>query len=505
MASAEDNIPEYSVSELAQGVRRTLETAFARVRVRGEISGFKQYASGHGYFTLKDADAAISAVMWRANVARLAFRPEDGLEVVALGRVSAYPKNSRFQVIVERMEVAGVGALLKQIEERRQRLAAEGLFRPETKPRPPFIPHHIGVVTSPKGAVIRDIMHRLNDRFPRRVTLWPAPVQGDDAARRITAAIVGFNAMTGAARPDLLIVARGGGSIEDLMPFNDEVLVRAAAASRIPLISAVGHETDTMLIDYAAALRAPTPSAAAELAVPVRAELVAEVTTLAARADRARRRAFALRRERIGALTARIPRPAQLLGLAGQRLDDAGARLALAIRRRVDDARVRVGALAARVPPPKANMVRARERLQALDGRLALAMRQRMVVLAGRIGQAAGRLQPGLLVHLLERQRARLAAPKVTPNPAFLRARLAALRERLAARMQLIESLSPLTVMKRGFALVRDDAGALVTRAATARAAHHLQLQFADGVVTVAPKGPGGARGGGPSGQGSLW
>ncbi|MFN3371718.1 MAG: exodeoxyribonuclease VII large subunit, partial [Sphingomonadaceae bacterium] len=327
MASVAPNIPEYSVSELAGSVRRTLEGAFGLIRVRGEVSGFKAYPSGHGYFDLKDADAVVASVIWKGNLQRLPFRPEDGLEVIATGKLSAYPRSSKYQLVVERMEVAGIGAILKQIEERRRRLEAEGLFDRTRKPKPPYLPAHIGIVTSPRGAVIRDILHRLADRFPRRVTLWPVPVQGDGAAARIAAAIAGFNAMPADRRPDLLIVARGGGSIEDLMAFNEEAVVRAAATSAIPLISAVGHESDTTLIDFASALRAPTPTAAAELAVPVRADLLETLADLGLRAIRAERRGRQRQAERLAALSARLPRPQQLAGLARQRLDEAGERL----------------------------------------------------------------------------------------------------------------------------------------------------------------------------------
>jgi exodeoxyribonuclease VII large subunit len=443
MASA-PNIPEYSVGELALSVRRTLEDAFGLVRVRGEISGFKAYASGHGYFDLKDADAAIAAVMWKPNLSRLAFRPEDGLEVIATGKVSGYPKTSKYQLIVERLEVAGVGALLKQIEDRRRRLEAEGLFDRSAKPRRPFLPTHIGVITSPQGAVIRDILHRLADRFPRRVTLWPVPVQGDGAAQRIAAAIAGFNAMPPERRPDLLIVARGGGSIEDLMPFNEENVVRAAAASAIPLISAVGHETDTTLIDHASALRAPTPTAAAELAVPVRADLVEALAEFGLRAGRAERRARLLRLERLQAVASRLPRPATLAGLARQRLDEAGERL------------------------PRALGTRAR-------------------LLRARLLAQADRLSPRLLVQGVARERARLGSPKVTPNPALLRARLVSARAALASGFRLAESLSPQAVLARGFALVRLPDGSLVRQAALAGAAPRLQIVFADGEVAARP------------------
>ncbi len=444
MASTAPNIPEFSVSELAHSVRRTLEDRFALVRVRGEISGFKAYASGHGYFDLKDADAVLSSVIWKGNLQRLGFRPEDGLEVVATGKLSGYPKSSRYQLVVERMEVAGVGALLKQIEERRKRLEAEGLFDRAAKPRRPFLPTHIGVITSPQGAVIRDILHRLADRFPRRVTLWPVPVQGDGSAAKIAAAIIGFNAMPEARRPDLLIVARGGGSIEDLMAFNDEAVVRAAAASAISLISAVGHETDTTLIDFASALRAPTPTAAAELAVPVRADLLETLADLGLRARRGERRARLLRAERLAAVSARLPRPATLAGLARQRLDEAGERLP-----------------------------------RALAGRARL-MRTRLTSLTDR-------LSPRLLMQQVARERARLDAPRVTPNPALIRARIAHSRAALEAGFRLAEGLSPQAVLARGFVLVRRPDGGFARRLDEAAHEAHFALVFMDGELAAMP------------------
>src|SRR6266852_6539736 len=274
------NLPEYTVSELSQALKRSIEDGFGHVRVRGEISGFKRVGSGHCYFALKDAEAVLDAVCWRTTAIRLAIKPEDGMEVVCNGRLTTYPGRSKYQLIVDSSELAGIGALLKMLEERRLRLAAEGLFDAERKKKLPFLPEVIGIVTSPTGAVIRDILHRLADRFPRRVLVWPVAVQGEGAAAQVAAAINGFNRLSAEGplpRPQLIIVARGGGSLEDLMAFNEEIVVRAAAASAIPLISAVGHETDTTLIDFASDRRAPTPTAAAEIAVPVRLDLVAEL------------------------------------------------------------------------------------------------------------------------------------------------------------------------------------------------------------------------------------
>ena len=282
---AVSNLPEFTVSEISQAVKRTIEGAFGRVRVRGEVSGFKRAASGHLYMSLKDEAAVLDAVCWRGTASRLAFPPEDGLEMVFTGQLTTYPGRSKYQLVIEEVEPAGEGALMALLEKRRKALAAEGLFDDARKQELPFLPELIGVVTSPTGAVIRDILHRLADRFPRHVLIWPVAVQGTEAAAQIAAAITGFNRLAPGGpvpRPDLLIVARGGGSLEDLWAFNEEIVVRAAAASEIPLISAVGHETDTTLIDFAADTRAPTPTAAAEMAVPVRAELAMTVSDLGA-------------------------------------------------------------------------------------------------------------------------------------------------------------------------------------------------------------------------------
>lgn len=327
--SIKSNIPEFSVSELAFSLKRTLEENYSHIRVRGELSRVKIHTSGHMYTDLKDADSVINAVCWKGTVARLPLKPEEGLEVICTGRISTYPARSNYQLIIESMELAGQGALLKMLEERRKKLAAEGLFAQERKKPIPFLPTTIGVVTSPTGAVIRDILHRLNDRFPRNVLVWPVLVQGPGAAEQIAAAINGFQNLDkqGMTRPDLLIVARGGGSLEDLMPFNEEIVVRAAANSQIPLISAVGHETDTTLIDYAADLRAPTPTGAAEMAVPVRTQLLAQILDDEKRLLNGANRMLSEFRHRLEAQNKGLGDPSKLLEIKTQKLDHTAERL----------------------------------------------------------------------------------------------------------------------------------------------------------------------------------
>jgi exodeoxyribonuclease VII large subunit len=324
--AAGDNSPPLTVTELSGALKRTIETSFGEVRVRGEISGFKRHSSGHFYFTMKDENACIDAVIWRTSAVALAFRPEDGAEVIATGKLTTYPGRSKYQIVIDRMELAGEGALLALLEKRRKALAAEGLFAVERKRKLPFLPQLIGVVTSPTGAVIRDILHRLEDRCPTHVILWPVPVQGEGAATRVAAAIRGFASYE--PRPDLLIVARGGGSIEDLWAFNEEEVVRAAADSPIPLIAAVGHETDTTLIDHAADRRAPTPTAAAEMAVPVRAELAAQLEQLAHRSQHCLSR---------------------LAERAGARFEELGERLARSLGARAGAARADLNLVAGRL------------------------------------------------------------------------------------------------------------------------------------------------------------
>src|SRR6204780_2142154 len=330
------NAPEFTVTELSSALKRTVEDAYGHVRVRGEITGFRgAHASGHCYFALKDDSAKIEAVIWKFAHARMRFKPQEGLEVIATGRLTTFPGSSKYQIVIEALEPAGIGALMALMEERKRKLAAEGLFDESRKQLLPWLPEVIGVITSPTGAVIRDILHRLEDRFPRRVLVWPVKVQGEGSAEQVAAAIRGFNALPEGGkipRPDLLIVARGGGSLEDLWSFNEEIVVRSAAESMIPLISAVGHETDITLIDFAADKRAPTPTAAAEMAVPVRAELFVEVAAHARRMLLCWQRGHESRRNELRAAARALPARSELLAIPRQRLDGAGASLPRALR-----------------------------------------------------------------------------------------------------------------------------------------------------------------------------
>ncbi len=355
MSQVLTNAAEYTVSEISQAVKRTVEDEFGHVRVRGEISGFRgQHSSGHAYFTLKDDAASIDAVIWKGSYGKLAFKPEEGLEVIATGRLTTFPRSSKYQIVIETIEPAGAGALMALLEERRKKLAAEGLFARERKRPLPYLPRVIGVVTSPTGAVIRDILHRLNDRFPSHVLVWPVRVQGDTCAPEVVNAIEGFNALLpGGAipRPDLIIVARGGGSIEDLWGFNEEAVVRAVAASGIPVISAVGHETDTTLIDHAADMRAPTPTAAAEAAVPVRSELIAYVEDQGNRQRQAARRQLASLKDRLKAAERGLPRAGDLVATQRQSLDLASSQLSGALRHFVQARRLGLSRAASALHP----------------------------------------------------------------------------------------------------------------------------------------------------------
>ena len=454
-----DNRPIFTVGELSQTLKRVVEGEFAWVSVRGEVSGFKRAASGHLYFSLKDADAVLDAVCWRGVAGRLGIAPEDGIEVVATGKISTYPGRSRYQIVVERLELSGAGALLALLEARKKALAAEGLFDEARKRELPYLPETVGVVTSPTGAVIRDILHRIEDRFPRRVLVWPVKVQGAGAAEEIAAAIEGFNRLDAGGpvpRPDVLIVARGGGSLEDLWAFNEEVVVRAAAASEISLISAVGHETDVTLIDLAADRRAPTPTAAAELAVPVRTDLLERTQSLEHRLGASLRRQIAERRTRIDGLGRGLPAARDRLATAGQRLDDWSERLARGARGRLAAERQAVARL--RPLKPRQLLTLKRQQLTHAVGRLATGHPAARIDWERRgTDQLAGRLRHAGRAALSER----------------------AARVETAAR--LLESYSYRGVLARGYAVVRDERERPLTRAATVKSGAALSLEFHDG------------------------
>ena len=450
--TAAGNAAAYSVSELAFAMKRTLEEAYGFVRLRGEISKVTRHASGHVYLSLKDERAVIDGVVWKGSVRALACQPEMGLEVIVTGRITTYPARSSYQLVIESMEPAGVGALLAQLERLKAKMQAEGLFETSRKRTLPASPAVIGVVTSPTGAVIRDILHRIRDRWPCRVLVWPVVVQGADAAAQVAAAVRGFNAIEGSGdgsgalpRPDIIIVARGGGSIEDLWPFNDEALARTVAASAIPLISAVGHETDTTLIDFVSDRRAPTPTAAAEMATPVLADLRAQVLGLEQRTGRAVQRLFELRRARLDGASRGLPRPEALLGLASQRFDLAAGRLTAGLSRNVA----------------------AHERdLVRISGRMNLHLLQR----------------PGAL------RAERLAS--LPPRLAVAVGRLIERREdRLERAGRLLRSLHPEAPLARGFALVRRADGDLVHTAAALKPGETIQLKFADGTTRAKVEG----------------
>src|SRR4249919_75698 len=383
MTAAENliNAPEFTVSELSSALKRTVEDAYGHVRVRGEISGFRgPHSSGHCYFALKDESAKIEAAIWKGVHSRMRFKPQEGLEVFVTGRLTTYPGQSKYQIVIEALEPAGVGALMALMEERKKKLAAEGLFDEARKQLLPWLPEVIGVVTSPTGAVIRDILHRLEDRFPRRVLVWPVKVQGEGSAEQVAAAIRGFNALPEGGkipRPDLLIVARGGGSLEDLWSFNEEIVVRAAADSMIPLISAVGHETDVTLIDFAADKRAPTPTAAAEMAVPVRADLIAELMSKARRALACWQRAQDHRRTELRAAARALPNAEELLAIPRQRLDACAERLPRALRANAQIHHTQYSRIAGRLAPQllRGTVERRRLRLDACTHRLGTALR----------------------------------------------------------------------------------------------------------------------------------
>jgi exodeoxyribonuclease VII large subunit len=439
------NAQPYSVSELAFALKRTLEDAYGFVRLRGELSKVTNHSNGHVYLTLKDERAAIDGVVWKGSVRGLAVRPEQGLEVIVTGKITSYPAGSRYQIVIETMEAAGVGALLAQLERLKARLAGEGLFEASRKQPIPAMPRVVGVITSPTGAVIRDILHRIRDRWPCQVIVWPVVVQGDAAAAQVAAAIRGFCALDPAgpiARPDVLIVARGGGSVEDLWPFNDEALARAVVACTIPLISAVGHETDTTLIDFVSDRRAPTPTAAAEMATPVLAELKAAVADLSARMHRSGGRVVEDRRSRIAHADRALKRVPDMVRLAEQRFDIVSGRLAAGLARNA-------------------------------------ALHERDLV------RVSSRLSPLLLQRPQTVQKQRLDAIAQRLKPAAVR-KLERLSERLESLAKLYVSVDPDRPLQRGFARVTRQDGSLVRGGAALVSGETVDIKFGDGATRQA-------------------
>ncbi|MBZ5759629.1 MULTISPECIES: exodeoxyribonuclease VII large subunit [Rhizobium] len=486
------NLAEYSVSELSGSIKRTVENAFDQVRVRGEISGYRgPHSSGHAYFSLKDDRSRIDAVIWKGSFSKLKFRPEEGMEVIATGKVTTFPGSSKYQIVIETLEPAGAGALMALIEERKRKLGAEGLFDADRKKPLPFMPKVIGVVTSPTGAVIRDILHRIADRFPVHVLVWPVKVQGEGSGSEVANAIRGFNAFErGGAmpRPDVLIVARGGGSLEDLWSFNDEIVVRAAAESTIPLVSAVGHETDWTLIDYAADVRAPTPTGAAEMAVPVKADLEAQAAGLSARLQTGIRRHMDHHGQSVRALVRALPSLDQLLALPRRRFDETAAGLGRGLELNTLNKRRSFERAAAHLRPEVLS-TRIAEKRQKLNERMVRAERRvERLLLDGhkRISNAdvAMRGVPARLTAQTRSFRDRLANLGRHSDTAILH-RLSMAKGAISAQDRMLQSLSYKNVLKRGYAVVRDEEDRPLSSAALISAGQAISLEFADGRVAA--------------------
>lgn len=510
------NVAEFSVSELSSAIKRTLEGGFGHVRLRGEISGYRgPHASGHCYFALKDETAKIEAVIWRGVFGSLRFKPEEGMEVIATGKITTYPGSSKYQIVIEALEPAGAGALMALLEERKRKLAAEGLFEESRKKALPFLPRVVGIVTSPTGAVIRDMLHGFHERFPAHVIVWPVRVQGPASAPEVAAAIRGFNALQPGGpvpRPDVLIVARGGGSLEDLWGFNEEEVVRAAAESRIPLISAVGHETDWTLIDLAADARAPTPTKAAEWAVPKHSELLQQIGDLKLRLGVGLRRLLETERQRLRAAARGLPRPADLVALPRQRFDGAAARLARSLKANTQAHSNRYARVAVRLGPGllRNRLVRARDRLEALGSFAGKAFQRRLELGRARLERAGGRLQPRRILLQSERGRTRLGELGERHRRAI--GLLLTTKGRLVqSQAQLLGSLSHRSALGRGFAIIRDKQDRMVRAAAGLARGDQLSIELADGRIgaevtggdgTVTPERPravpAGAAGSGP-------
>jgi len=486
------NAPEYSVTELSGAIKRVIEGEFGHVRIKAEIGRVSKPRSGHIYLDLKDEKSVISGVIWKGVAARLQTQPEEGMEVVATGRVTTFGGQSKYQIVIEDIKPAGMGALMAMLEKRKKALAAEGLFESDRKRTLPYLPEIIGVVTSPSGAVIRDILHRLRDRFPRKVLIWPVAVQGARCAPEVTRAIEGFNGFTPGGslpRPDLLIVARGGGSLEDLWGFNEEIVVRAAAASDIPLISAVGHESDTTLIDFASDRRAPTPTAAAELAVPVRLELLAWVDDQDARMTRSLSNLVSQRRQRLRDLGRALPRADTLLDTPRQRLDVMGDRLPAGLIRGVQHRRIALSERTGSLRPGTVRRAVDNEmrRLAVLSDRLAPALARAVRIRSDAFAARADRLQVRSLKTDLARKSEMLTSISRRLSDTGQN-HMKTLRQSIGATDRLRETLSYKATLARGYAVVRGD-GNVVTNKKTAAAAAALEIEFADGRLALDGKG----------------
>jgi exodeoxyribonuclease VII large subunit len=482
------NLVEYSVSELSNALKHTVEDTYGHVRVRGELGRISRPASGHIYLDLKDDRAVLAGVIWKGVAASMRVAPEQGLEVIATGRLTTYPGQSKYQIVIERIEPAGVGALMALLEEWRKKFTAEGLFDDAHKQPLPYLPDVIGVVTSPSGAVIRDILHRLSDRFPRPVLVWPVRVQGETSAAEVAAAINGFNALAPDGpipRPDLIIVARGGGSVEDLWGFNEEIVVRAAYASNIPLISAIGHETDWTLLDHAADMRAPTPTAAAEAAVPVRAELLATVEDMAHRRKRGMARVLAEHKSTLRAATRGLPRLADLLAAPRQRLDIAASRIGQSLTLFTTGHRNRLDVVSAKLTPRLAELlVMPRHRLENTASRMGRSLALFAAGHRNRLAVVSARLVPRTLLDSISSNQRRIAEQGAR-LARTMRQQLDRADRSLALQSSMLRTLSHKGVLARGFALVRDAAGHMIRLATGLDPGQAIAIEFVDGGATA--------------------
>ncbi len=468
------NVMEFSVTELSSAIRRVVEGGFSHVRLRGEVSGYRgPHGSGHCYFSIKDAKAKIDAIIWKGAFGKLKTKPEEGMEVIVTGRVTTYPGKSGYQIVIEQLEAAGIGALLAQLEERRKRLEKEGLFDEDRKRLIPFLPSVVGIITSPTGAVIRDMLHGFEERFPVHVLVWPVRVQGQTSGKEVAAGVIGFNALEAGGtipRPDILIVARGGGSLEDLWGFNDEVLVRAVADSSIPVISAVGHETDWTLVDHAADARAPTPTKAAEWAVPKYSELLAKNRDFAQRLDLSVQRSLENKRVRFLAASRGLPNLQDIIGLARQRLDAASARLGTALQLSTAGHRARLSRLSGRLSP----------RLVTLGNE-----RRRQF-----LGDKSGRLERAFMGHIRQK-RAVLEQNIRGLSPRLVQQKIQHCEKRLEMNAKFLNTLSHHSVLARGFVMVTDGKGGLLRHKAQLGVGQGVQLEFSDGAVEAVIGKPG--------------